>query len=408
MQLLFLLSIRRGSRKIIFRDGTDSMPELNIPTKRNPSAKIALVLGGGGLKGFAHIGVLSALAEKGIEPTVLAGTSIGSLICAAKAGGMPIEEMTEHAKALRRRDLFRLNRLKMLLERTRAPSIYQSGPLREVCESVVRDTTFEELDTTLLVNTVDLQRGSPVVWGLPGLRDVSVIDAVYASCALPGFYPPGDVGGRSCVDGGVIDNLPVNVAGLGMDAVIAVDTGSAALITRKDIAQQGFTAIYMRAATTMMHALQLSPLERWAGPPMILVRPRVSHIGWFSFTQTDELIEAGYRAAMEALVHLDDCLAAESGVYPRRATKISVDRAKCIGCTLCVAMAPNVMTMDETGKAVPRIPVVDWSPADGDFIHHCPTYAINAEPATGNGTDNQPESSEAKTLQEKVERSASA
>ena len=379
------------------------MPDLNISQKRNP-AKIALVLGGGGLKGFAHIGVLAALEEKGIEPAVLAGTSIGSLICAAKAGGMRIEEMTEHARDLRRRDLFRLNRLKMLLERTHAPSIYQAGPLREVCESVIRDTTFDELDTTLLVNTVDLQRGSPVVWGLPGLRDVSVIDAVYASCALPGFYPPGDVGGRSCVDGGVIDNLPVNVAGQGMDAVIAVDTGSAALITQRDIAQQGFTAIYMRAATTMMHALQLSPLERWSGPPMILVRPRVSHIGWFSFTHADELIDAGYRAAMEALVHLETCLNSESGVFPRRATKIFVDREKCIGCTLCVALAPQVMAMDETGKAVPRIPVVDWSPADGDFVHHCPTYAIRTEPESSQGTENQQESTDAKTLQEKPER----
>jgi NTE family protein len=317
---------------------------------------------------------------------------------------MRIEEMTEHARGLRLRALFRLNRLKMLLERTHAPSIYQAGPLREVCESVIRDTTFEELDTTLLVNTVDLQRGSPVVWGLPGLRDVSVIDAVYASCALPGFYPPGDVGGRSCVDGGVIDNLPVNVAGQGMDAVIAVDTGSAALITQRDIAQQGFTAIYMRAATTMMHALQLSPLERWSGPPMILVRPRVSHIGWFSFTHADELIDAGYRAAMEALVHLETCLNAESGVFPRRATKIFVDRETCIGCTLCVALAPQVMAMDETGKAVPRIPVVDWSPADGDFVHHCPTYAIRTEPESSQGTENQQESNEAKTLQEKQER----
>lgn len=368
------------------------------------SKKIALVLGGGGLKGFAHIGVLAALEERGIQPAVLAGTSIGSLICAARAGGMSIDDMTDAAKSLRRRDLFRLDRLGMLLERMHAPSIYQGGPLREVCASVVRDSTFEELDTTLLVNTVDLQRGSPVVWGLPGLRDVSVLDAVYASCALPGFYPPGNVGNRSCVDGGVIDNLPVSVASQGMDAVIAVDTGSASLITQRDIATQGFTAIYMRAATTMMHALQLSPLEHWAGPPMILIRPRVSHVGWFSFTHTDELIDAGYRAALDALEHFDTCYNSESGVFPRQAMRISVDAEKCVGCTLCVALAPRVMEMDGSGKAVPRSPVVDWSPADGDFVHHCPTYAISAEPARPNGNENQPESTEARTLEEKSER----
>ena len=370
--------------------------------------EVALVLGGGGLKGFAHIGVLRALAELGIKPSVYAGTSIGSLISAAAVSGMPIEEMEEHARGLRRRDLFRLNRLGIVLERTHAPSIYQGGPLRAVCASVVGDMRFDELSTTLLVNTVDLQRGSPVVWGLPGLRDVSVLDAVYASCALPGFYPPGEVGGRTCVDGGVVDNLPTGVASQGMDVVIAVDTGSSSLITQRDIVRNGFTSIYMRAATTMMHALQLHPLERWSKPPMILIRPRVSHIGWFSFTRADELIEAGYSAAKEALGDFDACVRAESGIYPRKRIQVSVDREKCIGCTLCVALAPDVMMMDGTGKAAPRTPFVDWSPADGDFVHHCPTYAINAEPMDREIGANQPEAAEPVTPEEQEERRETA
>lgn len=388
------------------------MSELSTTAERKAEPRIrkrqvALVLGGGGLKGFAHIGVLRALAEVGIRPQVYAGTSIGSLICAAQVSGMPIEEMEEHARKLRRRDLFRLNRMGIVIDRTHAPSIYQGAPLREVCASVVKDIQFDELDTTLLVNTVDLQRGSPVVWGLPGLRDVSVQDAVYASCALPGFYPPGDIGGRTCVDGGVIDNLPVAVASQGMDAVIAVDTGSSSLITRQDIAQHGFRAIYMRAATTMMHALQLHPLERWSGPPMILIRPRVSHIPWFSFAHADELIEAGYKAAVEALKDFDACVNSESGIFPRRQVALSVDREKCIGCTLCVALAPQVMAMDETGKAFARLPLVDWSPKDGDFVHHCPTYAIKAEPIERLGA-NVPEVTEAQTLEEKIERRETA
>ncbi len=372
--------------------------------------KIALVLGGGGLKGFAHIGVLQALEERGIVPEVLAGTSIGSLICAAKAGGMDTEEMAERARSLRRKDLFRLNRIAMVLERTKAPSVYQAAPLRQLCESVLRDVTFEELDTRLLVNTVDLQRGSPVVWGLPGLRDVSVIDAVYASCALPGFYPPGDVGGRACVDGGVVDNLPTSVASQGMDVVIAVDTGSSYLVRRENIARHGFTAIYMRAATTMMHALQLHPLERWSGPPMLLIRPRVTHIGWFSFSHADELIDAGYKAAVEVLDQLDT-ITAVSGIFPRREIGISVDQEKCIGCTICVALAPEIMEMDAKGKAFARKPVVNWSPADGDFVHHCPTYAINAagvDDRPQDADDNQQEALDAKTEEEETERRETA
>lgn len=345
---------------------------------RRKAHKIALVLGGGGLKGFAHIGVFRALEELGIVPTVVAGTSIGALIGAAYARGMPVSEMADRARALKRRDLFRLNRMGMLLERQHSPAIYLEEPLRNVVNSVATEKRFDQLKRTLLVNTVDIQRGSQVVWGLPGLSDVSIADAVYASCALPGFYPPGAIGGRLCVDGGVLDNLPVTIAGRGMDAVIAVDTGSSDLEPENDIATAGFASIYMRAATTMMHALQLAPFGSWTRPPMILIRPKVNHIGWFSFSHTDELLEAGYTAAMEACKHYEECITWGIGVFPRRPMQITVDRQKCIGCTLCTALAPDVMAMDSHQKAYPLTPVVEWSPADGDFVHHCPTYAIEA------------------------------
>ena len=355
-----------------------SLSKISPGKPRRKTHKIALVLGGGGLKGFAHIGVFRALQEMGIEPTVVAGTSIGSLIGAAYCRGMDVSEMADRARALKRRDLFRLNRMGFLLERQHAPAIYLEEPLREVVKSVSTEKRFDQLKKTLLVNTVDITRGTQVVWGLPGLRHVSVADAVYASCALPGFYPPGNVDGRLCVDGGVIDNLPVTIASLGMDAVIAVDTGSSDMEPENDIATAGFGSIYMRAANTMMHALQLAPFGGWTRPPMILIRPKVSHIGWFSFSNADELVEAGYIAAKEACKHYEECIAWGIGVFPRRAIQISVDREKCIGCTLCTALAPDVMAMDTQQKAYPLTPVVEWSPADGDFVHHCPTLAITA------------------------------
>jgi NTE family protein len=360
------------------RQTPSSAKRLSPARPRRKAHKIALVLGGGGLKGFAHIGVFRALKELGIEPTVVAGTSIGALIGAAYARGMTLSEMTDRARGLKRRDLFRLNRMGMLLERQHSPAIYLEEPLREVVKAVAGEKRFDQLKKTLLVNTVDIERGSQVVWGLPGLRDVSVTDAVYASCALPGFYPPGRIADRLCVDGGVLDNLPVSIAGVGMDAVIAVDTGSSDLEPESDIATAGFASIYMRAATTMMHALQLAPFATWTRPPMILIRPKVNHIGWFSFSNTDELLEAGYAAAMEACKHYEECITWGIGVFPRRAMQIHVNREKCIGCTLCVALAPDLMAMDASQKAYPVAPVVEWSPADGDFVHHCPTLAISA------------------------------
>jgi NTE family protein len=360
------------------RQSPRNVKRISPAKPRRRAHKIALVLGGGGLKGFAHIGVFRALQELGIEPAVVAGTSIGALIGAAYARGMPLSEMADRARALKRRDLFRLNRMGMILERQHSPAIYLDEPLRNVVQSVVGPKRFDQIKKTLLVNTVDIERGTQVVWGLPGLRDVSVIDAVYASCALPGFYPPGNIDGRVCVDGGVIDNLPVAIAGRGMDAVIAVDTGSSDLEPENDIGTAGFASIYMRAASTMMHALQLAPFATWTRPPMILIRPKVNHIGWFSFAHTDELLEAGYTAALEACKHFEECITWGIGVFPRRPMQITVDRQKCIGCTLCAALAPEVMAMDASQKAYPLTPVVEWSPADGDFVHHCPTLAIEA------------------------------
>jgi NTE family protein len=344
--------------------------------------RIAVVLGGGGLKGFAHIGVLQALEERGIVPILHAGTSIGALVAAARAGGATIQAMADHATRLQRRDLFRLNHVGMLLERRRVASIYAGEPLRALVDANVPAKTFAELGAPVLVNTVDVQRGTQVVWGLPGLRDVPVADAVYASCALPGFFPPGQVGDRLCIDGGTSDNLPVSAVADRCDAIIAVDVGSTDLSANGNVATQGFAAIYMRAATIMMHALQQQPLTRWHGPPMLLIRPRIADAGWLSFGDTAGLIAEGYRAAREALAHLDTMLGARGGVYPRRRVLLSVDRPQCTGCGVCVSLAPRVMTLDKDGKAAPLVHAVEWSPADGDFVLHCPTGALSAKAET--------------------------
>lgn len=335
------------------------------------------MLGGGGMKGFAHIGVLKALEERGIRPSVYAGTSIGAMVAAAAVGGMTPDELARRAETLRRRDLFRINHFGMLMDRMRSRSIYLDEPLRALCESLIPKGTFDELPSPLLVNTVDIERGTQIVWGLPGLRDVSVQDAVYASCSLPGFFPPGQVDDRVCVDGGVIDNLPVAVAALGMDMVIAVDVGSSDLARDPGIAQQGFASIYMRSAMTMMHALQQFPLEQWSGPPMLLIRPKVGR-DWLSFTNSVQHIREGYRAAAKALEHFDTYIEQPSGIFPRKRVELSVSREKCIGCGLCAALAPTYMGMDSSGKAFTRTRVVEWSAADGEFVHHCPTSAIEA------------------------------
>jgi NTE family protein len=380
------------------RNGRSPHPRPRVPRIRpgqaEPRRRIALVLGGGGLKGFAHIGVLRALEEMRIRPTVYAGTSIGSLIAAAHVGGLSLDDMARMAIELRRRDLFRLNRVEMLLSRSRTTSLYLEEPLRDLCNAVVPEGKLSDLSETLLVNTVDLERGCQVMWGLPGLRDVPVRDAVYASCALPGFFPPGELAGRPCIDGGTIDNLPVAIAGLNMDSIIAVDVGNSDLSRARGVAGEGAISIYMRAATVMMHALQQMPLDHWRGPPLMLVRPRVSHSGWFDFGNAEQLIDEGYRAAKESLAFASDCEMAVSGVYPRRQVRVTVDREKCVSCGICIALAPDTMEMGHDGKARPINELLDWSPADGDFLHHCPTHAIEAHRADPSRADVPPSEGE--------------
>jgi NTE family protein len=339
--------------------------------------RIAVVLGGGGLKGFAHIGVLRALDERGIVASVYAGTSIGALIAAAAAGRMPNDEMARRATGLRRRDLFRINHFGMLMERMRSPAIYLEEPLRELVRMVVPPAKFDQLPHRLLVNTVDAERGTQVVWGLPGLEHASVQDAVYASCALPGLFPPGRVAGRICFDGGVVDNLPANIASVGMDLVVAVDVGTADRAPTQDVHSQGFAAVYVRAATIMMYSLQQWPLDHWNGPPMVLIRPKLSGRR-FDFGNAEAHIETGYRAAMKALEGYEAYFDRPGAIFPRRRFEITVDRDKCTSCGLCATLAPQLMGLDSSRKAFPRTTVVDWSPADGDFVLHCPTHAIEA------------------------------
>jgi NTE family protein len=360
-------------------------PPIPAPGERdgNVPERTALVLGGGGLKGFAHIGVLRALEERGIRPAIHAGTSIGALIAAAHVSGVSTETMAEKAIALRRRDLFRINHFGMLFERMRSPSLYLEEPLRELVHDNVPEGSFADLQRPLLVNTVDVESGARMMWGLPGLRDVEVRDAVYASCSLPGFFPPGRVDGRTCVDGGAVDNLPAAIAGLGMDAVIAVDVGSSNLSAISDITTRGFAAIYMRAATIMMHTLQQRPLEDWLGPPMLLIRPPVAHRDWFSFSHAEELIDAGYESARAVLDGMGDSLRMPGGVFPRRGVEIAVDREKCVSCGTCVALAPRLMAMDAESKAYATCSRLEWSPAEGGFVHQCPTGAITVRDLDG-------------------------
>ncbi len=349
--------------------------------------RIGLVLGGGGLKGFAHLGVLAVLQRAGIVPELLAGSSVGALIASACALGTPVSVMRDRALQLRRKDLFRVNATGFARGLLRSPSFYTADPLRTLIAAVIPDRRFDQLPRPLLVNTVDVERGMQVMWGSPGFRAATIRDAVYASCALPGFFPPGVVAGRVCVDGGTIDNMPVTAVAEGLDLLIAVDVGNSEVEHATAVTEEGVAGIFMRSATLMMRALQRAPLVDWRGPPLVLIRPHVSRYGWFNFEKIPLLIEAGAAAAEEVLSSIPLALAAGGGIFPRQQVRVQVSRDQCTGCGQCIAMAPYAMVRGMDGKAVPRQSRFDWSPVDSDFSVDCPTGAISlqrqAMPAPG-------------------------
>ena len=349
----------------------------------NRDTRFSLVLGGGGMKGLAHIGVLQALEERELQPTWIVGSSVGALVGAAWAAGRSPAVLRELAIKLRRKDIFIVAHADMAFKRMRSPALFRREPLDELIHHLVGDVTFQQLERRLIVNTVDINSGMQVFWGLPGLDDVRVADAVFASCAMPGYLPPREIRGRYYFDGATVDNLPVATARtLGTEVVMAVDV-SASSAFREDQQEEGFAAGFARATEIAMQALLELRLQNWTTPPIYFLHPRVEHISPFSFDDLRELVEEGYRDAVAALDHAADWPGqGDEGVYPQRRVRVRVERDRCIGCGACLVHAPRGMfVLDAEGKAVVTRPDQIWSPTDGGVIRHCPTYAISARPS---------------------------
>jgi NTE family protein len=266
----------------------------------------------------------------------------------------------------------------MAFRRMQAPAIYRREPLERLIATLVGDLTFENLVHPLVINTVEINSGMQVIWGRPGLRDVRVGDCVFASCALPGMLPPQEIRGAFYVDGALVENLPVRIAALeGNSPVIALDVGSSTVL-RAEVEKSGFAATYLRGLEIVMDRMMETDLQQWEGPPLLLVHPRVEHVGMFSFNHSRELIEEGYRATRAALAAPEGFPERGPGIYPRRTVQVRVDRERCIGCGSCVMHAPAVFRLDAGGKAEILEPIQEWSPIDGGYVRNCPTYAISA------------------------------
>lgn len=355
--------------------------------------RFALVLGGGGLRGLAHVGALQELDARGWEPAEVIGSSIGALVAAAWAFGYTLGELESIARSIKRRDVFRIAHTDMAFKRMHSPALYRTDPLDHLVRGLFGEATFADLPRRLMVGSVEINSGMQIFWGLPGLTHARVADAVFASCALPGFFPPRQIDGRWWVDGALVDNLPVRLAASrGHEAVVAVDVGASDVL-RADVQDAGFAALFARASEVVFEQAKEWHLGAWHKPPMLLVQPRVEHVPMFSFDHTRELIAEGRRATAAAMDEGADAVChAKGGIYPRRRVKLGVLKERCIGCGSCVAMAPAGYFRMDGDKAIAREDPVTFSPMDGAFVRHCPAWAITvqtlpaAAASTGDGS----------------------
>jgi NTE family protein len=264
--------------------------------------RVVLVLGGGGVKGLAHVGAWRALSEAGVQVSEIVGTSIGSLVGACVAGGVDSALLEELARSLKRPDIVTLNRWAFLPNGISEASVFHADAFRRYLADVLPVETFAELSLPFSANAVHLETGRMEWFGAGGRTDVSLADAIYASCALPLFYPPADLGGELYVDGGVRDPLPIRrAAERGADVIIAVDATSGEVKDSQDVVAKGLVAIHHRVFDIMAYARRKAIIDAWTGPELVHVRPSLDGTSTFDFGRTAFFLDEGYRAMRDAL-----------------------------------------------------------------------------------------------------------
>jgi NTE family protein len=271
------------------------------------SRRLGLALSGGGARGLAHIGVLRVLDEEGIPISALSGSSMGGLVAAAYATGVSPPQLEAEARRMSSlRELAGLVEIipwrGFLLDHIRVE--------RFLRERLQLDCDFSEVKIPLAVTAVALHGNK-----LSILTEGSVLQAVRATTAVPGLFAPVRKDGERFVDGGILNNLPVDLLpGLGAQALVAVDVGFELMwdhpeenIPLLSAMPSVATDIY-KALLIMMTTVTEANLRR--SPPDLLIRPDLpDDIGFLTgFQHPQGIIEAGADAAKEALPRLRQLL----------------------------------------------------------------------------------------------------
>lgn len=283
--------------------------------------RIGIALGSGAARGWAHIGVLEALSEAGIEPQIVAGTSIGALVGAWYARGhLPAAE--KWVRRLTRRNVF------AFMDLTLGGGMVQGKRLMDLYRSQLGDVPIENLPKAYAAVATNLNTGQEI-W----LQQGSLLEAVRASVSLPGLFKPVPHGGDYLVDGGLVNPVPVSVCrALGADLVIAVNlngdligrhagrrveeklagdptwwsrlssaVAEAPFLRQNGVEEPGFLDVLASSINIMQDRITRSRLA--GDPPDVVLHPRLGHLELLDFARGAEAIEEG-RASVERALPL--------------------------------------------------------------------------------------------------------
>jgi len=283
-------------------------------------SKVVLVLSGGGAKAIAHAGAYRALEQANLVPSHIVATSMGGVIGAAIAAGTPYEEIRRRAMSLRRKDIAPFDPM-VLVKGLFTRSLFPATALRRAIARLVPKTHFEHLRIPLTVTAVDAESGELLLLGGRERRghefdrrgrDIELEDALYATCALPLYFPPLEADGRRLADGGLRAVLPLNAARQlepDADLFVAVhigpgfdehspEAGTAAQLKIPRVIRTHGEAMWAMMADQTEREVAAWPKD---GPKLIYVRAVVEREATFAADRAQAYMEMGFQTTKRAL-----------------------------------------------------------------------------------------------------------
>ena len=249
--------------------------------------RVGLALSGGAARGFAHVGVLGALIEAGIPIDCVAGCSAGSILGALYCAGVSIERIGALAPGISWR------RIAEIANSDQGLLTFEK--LERLMVMLIGDVEFGELERPFAVVALNAVTGERLI-----IHQGRVAAAVRASCSVPGVVTPVDFDGRLLVDGGIVDNLPVDAAReLGADYVIGVDVFEPHYRRKRGPLGKGLTVLETLVRNT----------GGGVGRADFLIAPKTAGRTYIRFSRYEELVQLGRQAALERLPLLQGIIA---------------------------------------------------------------------------------------------------